>query len=281
MNTGIKLVSVVVQAYNSSDTIIQTLESVKAQTYPSIELIVTDDHSKDDTIEVVSKWMAENQNVFMDMKLVTTDTNTGIPGSNNRALKKVLGEYVEFLAADDCMMPDAIQQYTNFCENNPEMIPISKVSLFWDGECDVESVQRYCEMCYEYARLDRRQQYQKLLVQNWIVAPAAAFYPVRILDKLKGFDEAYRWMEDYPLNLKLMHKKYSFGFIDQELIQYRISGSSITGSSMTRLKKTEAKLFFREKLWYMIGAGMGWEAIKQSKSWLKVLALKRDMDRKQ
>lgn len=175
MNAGVKLVSVVVQAYNSSDTIIRTLESVKAQTYPNIELIVTDDASKDDTVEVVSKWMAENQNVFADMKLVTTDINTGIPGSNNRALKKVSGEYAEFLGADDCMMPDAIQQYTIFCENNPAVIPISKVALFWDGACDTESVQRYCERCYRYAILDRRQQYQKLLVQNWIVAPAAAF----------------------------------------------------------------------------------------------------------
>lgn len=281
MNKDVTLVSVVVQAYNSSDTIIQTLESVKAQTYPSIELIVTDDHSKDDTIEVASKWMIENQDVFVDMKLVTSDINTGIPGSNNRALKKVSGEYVEFLAADDCMMPNAIQQYMNFCENNPELIPISKVVLFWDGECDAEPVQRYCERCYEYARLDRERQYQKLLVQNWIVAPAAAFYPVRILDRLKGFDEAYRWMEDYPLNLKLMHRGYSFGLIDQELIRYRISGSSITGSSMTPLKKAEAKLFFREKLWYMFGVGMGWEAIKQSRSWLKVLASKNDRDRKQ
>jgi len=40
---------------------------------------------------------------------------------------------------------------------------------------------------------------------------------------------------------------------------------------MMQLKKTEAKLFFREKMRYMILAGMGWEAVKQSKSWFKVL----------
>ena len=46
-----KLVSVVVQAYNSADTIVRTLESVKAQDYEKIELIVTDDKSTDQTIE--------------------------------------------------------------------------------------------------------------------------------------------------------------------------------------------------------------------------------------
>ena len=46
-----KLVSIIVQAYNSADTIVRTLESIKAQTYSKIELIVTDDKSKDQTIE--------------------------------------------------------------------------------------------------------------------------------------------------------------------------------------------------------------------------------------
>lgn len=279
MNGNAKLVSVVVQAYNSSGTITQTLDSVKAQTYPNIELIITDDKSRDNTIEVASKWMEANRGVLADMKLVTAKVNTGIPGSNNRALRHVSGEYVEFLAADDCMMPDAIQQYVDFCENNPDVIPISKVELLPDGECDTAPVQRYCDRCYAYAMLDRKQQYQKLLMQNWIVAPAAAFYPVRILHRLNGFDEAYRWMEDYPLNLKLLRKGCSFGLIDRELIQYRISGSSITGSGLTPLKRTEARLFFREKLWYMIGAGMGREAVGQTGYWLKILIAKSGRNR--
>lgn len=56
-----KLVSVVVQAYNSADTIVRTLESVKAQDYEKIELIVTDDKSTDQTIEEVAAWLEKNQ----------------------------------------------------------------------------------------------------------------------------------------------------------------------------------------------------------------------------
>ena len=52
-----KLVSVVVLAYRSADTIIETLESIKKQTYPKIELIVTDDCSPDNTVEVVENWI--------------------------------------------------------------------------------------------------------------------------------------------------------------------------------------------------------------------------------
>lgn len=265
------LVSVVVQAYNSADTIVCTLESVKAQTYPAIELIVTDDKSKDDTVRVAAEWMERNRDVFQSVKLVTTERNTGIAGSNNRALREATGDYIIFLAADDCMTPDAVQEYYAYCEKHPNVVPISRVELFSDEACDFSPVQKYCDRCYEYAKLGQKEQYRQLLIQNWIVAPAAAFYPAKILHELHGFDEAYRWMEDYPINLKILKKGYRFGFLDKVLICYRLSANSITGGNMAPLKLAEAKLFFREKMWYMIGNGMGWEAVKQSKSWIKVL----------
>ncbi|MDE7184231.1 MAG: glycosyltransferase, partial [Lachnospiraceae bacterium] len=240
-----KLVSVVVQAYNSADTIIRTLESVKAQDYQKIELIVTDDKSTDHTIEVVAAWIEKNQERFYKAQLVTTEVNTGIPGSNNRALRHVTGAYVEFLAADDCMSPDAVSAYVTYCEAHPNTIPIARVKLFSDdADCDFSSVAAYCERCYEFALLSQKNQYRQLLIQNRIVAPAAAFYPVNILHALKGFDEAYRWMEDYPLNVKLLKRGYRFGLLNKELIYYRISGGSITGKSSVPLKLTEAKMFF-------------------------------------
>lgn len=271
----IKLVSVVVQAYHSSGTVIRTLESIKAQDYPRIELIVTDDASKDDTVAVARKWMEENKDAFVRTRLITSDVNTGIPGSNNRALKHVQGEYAEFLAADDFMMPDAVSVYVAYCEKHPGVIPVARVRLFSDDVgCDFTSVEKYCENCYAFAAQRRKEQYRQLLVQNRIVAPAAAFYPVGILRELRGFDERYRWMEDYPVNLKILKNGYRFGFLDRELIGYRISGGSVTGANRTPLKLTEARLFFYEKMWYMIGNKMAWEALKQSKSWLKVILRK-------
>ena len=257
-----KLVSVVVQAYNSEDTICDTVESIKAQTYSNIELIISDDKSKDNTVEIARAWVEKNRHAFTEVKVITTEKNSGIPGNNNRALKHVTGEYVEFLAADDKMLPDAVAEYVNFCEKNPKVIPIAKVQLFSEEACDFSSVQDYCDRCYAFAKLAYKEQYRQRLMQNTVVAPAAAFYPMELMREIKGFDEAYRCFEDYPVNLKLMKRGYRFGLLDKELIGYRISAKSITGS------------FFREKMWYMILAGMGWEAVKQSRYWIK-MALKK------
>ena len=270
-----KLVSVIVLAYKSAKTIAQTLDSIKNQTYQDIELIITDDCSPDHTVEETQRWLADNEGALPKMRLVTTQQNTGIPGNINRALKYAQGAYVKLIAADDYMARDAVAEYVKFCEKNPKVIPIAKVHLFSDdnvGETvDFEAVENYCKRCYEFAaETDYKKQYRMLLKQNCIVAPSGSFYPIEIIQKLGGYDERYRWFEDYPMNLKIMHEGYRCGLIHRELIYYRISGGSITASQQMRLKKTEMKLFFRERMFYMMQAGMGWEAVKQLKYWVQI-----------
>lgn len=274
-----KLVSVIVLAYRSAGTIVQTLDSIKHQTYKNIELIITDDCSPDNTVEVAQGWLRENEGALSKMRLVTTQQNTGIPGNINRALKYAKGDYVKIIAADDYMTKDAVSEYVKFCEKNPNMIPIAKVHLFSDGKqgekADFAPIEAYCNRCYEFAaEKDYKKQYRMLLKQNCIVAPSGSFYPMEIIRKLGGYDENYRWFEDYPMNLKVMHEGYRCGLINRELIYYRISEASITASQQMRLKKTEMKLFFRERMFYMMQAGMGWEAVKQSRYWAKI-AMKR------
>lgn len=266
-----KPVSVIVVAYKSADTIVKTLESIKDQTYENLEIIVSDDCSPDDTVAVAKRWIDENKDAFRSCRLVTAQKNTGIPGNINRALEHANGVYTKLLAADDYMTPDAIAEYVRFCEENPETMPIAKVHLFSGEGADCAAVQAYCDRCYALAGKGYQEQYHMLLKQNWIVAPAASFYPIEVLKGIGGYEEHYRWFEDYPMNLTLMHKGYRFGLIDKELVYYGISGQSITGSRQLQLKKTEMKLFFRKRMWYMLQAGMGWEAVKQMKSWLKVL----------
>ncbi len=269
-----KLVSVIVLAYNSADTIVQTLDSIKDQSYKNIELIVTDDCSPDDTVETVKGWIGRNEGALTKIRLVTAEENTGIPGNINRALKHAAGDYVKLIAADDYMTRDAISEYVRFCEKNPDAIPIARVRLFSDEKLDKNTlapIEAYCNRCYEFAAItDYKQQYHMLLKQNCIVAPSGSFYPMKVIRELGGYDERYRWFEDYPMHLKVMRAGYRGGFINRELVCYRISGGSITASSRLRLKKAEMKLFFHERMYYMIQAGMAWEAVKQVRYWVKI-----------
>lgn len=267
-----KLVSVIVLSYRSAETIVETLDSIKNQTYPNIELIVTDDASPDNTVQVVRKWIAENKGTLASIKLVTSDKNTGLPANINRGLKVAKGAYYKGIAGDDYMTKDAIESYVQFCEENPGVFPIAKVKLFNDKNPNAvyADVQAYCDRCYAFARKERQEQYRMLLIQNRIVAPSATFYTMDFIKKIGGYDERYRWFEDYPMNLEVLHAGYQFGLLDKQIVCYRMSDKSVTASNLRELKNAERKLFFQKRFWYMWQNGMGWEAIKQCKSWLKI-----------
>lgn len=270
-----KLTSVIVLAYKSAETIAETLESIKNQAYKNIELIVTDDCSPDETVEIAQRWIDKNKDAFSKARLVTAEKNTGIPGNINRALAYAKGDYLKLIAADDCLTKDAVSEYVKFCEKNPKALPIARVQLFSDGKSvtkpDFAPIEKYCNRCCEFAaETDYKKQYRMLLKQNCIVAPSASFYPMEIIKKLGGYDENYRLFEDYPMNLKVMREGYRFGFINRALVRYRISGASITATQQARLKQAEMKLFFRERMFYMMQAGMGWEAVKQSRYWARI-----------
>jgi alpha-1,3-rhamnosyltransferase len=77
-NSSNPLVSIVVITYNSSSYVIETLESIKAQTYQNIELIVSDDCSKDKTVDVCKKWIEKNKQRFVRTELITIEKRNRI-----------------------------------------------------------------------------------------------------------------------------------------------------------------------------------------------------------
>jgi len=72
------LVSLVVVTYNSACFVAEALESVRVQTWNEIELIITDDNSSDDTVEVCRQWLNANSSRFIRTELLTSEVNTGV-----------------------------------------------------------------------------------------------------------------------------------------------------------------------------------------------------------
>jgi len=97
------LVSIVVITYNSSKYVLETLESCKNQTYKNIELIISDDASKDNTVKLCQNWIEKNKKRFFRTELITTIKNTGIPSNCNRGVRASKGEWVKLIAGDDVL----------------------------------------------------------------------------------------------------------------------------------------------------------------------------------
>ena len=112
------LVTVVILTYNSEEFVIETLESIKAQTYSNIELIISDDCSCDHTVDQCNEWVENNKEYFVNTLVLTVTANTGTAGNCNRALANSKGKWLKFLGADDLLSPDAIENYIKFAALN-------------------------------------------------------------------------------------------------------------------------------------------------------------------
>jgi teichuronic acid biosynthesis glycosyltransferase TuaG len=107
------LVSVIVPTYNSERFIRRALESVLAQHYPAIEVLVADDASTDRTVAIVEEVRAHDSRIT----LLPSPENRGAASTRNRAILAARGTYIAFLDSDDWWAPDKLRDQIRFMKD--------------------------------------------------------------------------------------------------------------------------------------------------------------------
>lgn len=227
------LVSVVVLSYNSAPTIVETLDSIKAQTYQNLELIVSDDCSPDKkTIEIIQEWLDANGSRFVHAELVTTDKNTGVSGNVNRGVVKSHGEWIKSIAGDDLLIPTAIEEYVNFTTSHFEKIRMCVCDVEpFSAEGQVpESIISFYIDCFEKESESFEQQKKRVMTQLVFVGPAY-FYSRALYDEIGGFSEKYGNAEEWPFIYKIIRGGNRIFAINKKLVRYRVQASSLCHTS--------------------------------------------------
>ncbi len=114
-----KLVSIVTPCYNGEKYVERLIKSILEQTYANIEFIVIDDGSTDNTEKVVKKYETKLKDKNITLKYIK-QKNQGQAAAVNNGLKQVEGEFLIWPDADDYFEKEAIEEMTNFLENNKE-----------------------------------------------------------------------------------------------------------------------------------------------------------------
>lgn len=255
------LVTIAVLTYNSSDYVVETLESVKNQTYPNIELIVSDDGSLDDSVLKCNKWIQENGSRFVRTKVIESE-NTGVAGNTNRALYAAKGEWWKDLSGDDIIPPNAVEMHMNYVNTHPDIKYFFGKEIYFFGDFS-ESNFRPHKLPFRYVffgdKVTAKRQYS-LLTRQFFGAPTASFGNTNAIKSVGGYNEAIPMTEDAPLYLALTKAGYKLGLMDEYSVYRRIHSKSYTHivNDNAILSESEVRNFKQYSFWDLQAENSSW-----------------------
>lgn len=107
IGSGNEVFSIILPVFNRGALVVEALNSINAQTYRPIELIIVDDGSTDNTKEVIQKWIEEEKEEGITAKYIY-QSNSGPSEARNRGIKEISGQYVQFFDSDDVLYPERL-----------------------------------------------------------------------------------------------------------------------------------------------------------------------------
>ncbi|SHL02242.1 glycosyltransferase family 2 protein [Chryseobacterium polytrichastri] len=221
------LVSIVVCSYNQGKYIKECLDSVKAQTYPNIQLIVADDASPDNSVQVFENWLSENNYP------ATThfhQKNTGLATVLNECIELIEGKYVKVIAADDFLHPEAIEKCVAELEKSGK-----DYGMVFTDTYGIDENSNSIPDIADYNSLGNinKDDFRKLLIKGNRVAALTVLMTKEALIKTGEYKSDYL-VEDYYRWLKI-NALYYIAYIPEKLAYYRIHGENISISKKQRI----------------------------------------------
>lgn len=226
------LVSVRVITYNSSKTVLETLESIKAQTYQNIELIISDDCSTDDTVNICKKWVSENRDRFVRTVVLEFPVNTGISANCNRAEASCQGTWIKPIAGDDLLLPECIESLIEYVSNTPDAYMVFGRFIAFGGNEELRSCTQSLYDKNNDILNGLSIEEQKEYVIKGIVphAPVSFYCRRKFIECGIVYDERIRNVEDYPRWVNVLSKGIKFHFLDKYIVKYRVGTGVSFGS---------------------------------------------------
>ena len=220
-----QLVSVIVITYNSSAFVLETLESVKAQTWMNLELIISDDGSTDNTVHLCEQWINDNSSRFVRTKLISVGKNTGIPANCNRGVRASCGDWIKLIAGDDLLTTNCVESLIHHVNEDMDIIigqfcgfsVVNDKKVISDQLVPSESISFFFQRDPDF-------QHKYLLLHRPGFA-AGAFIRRNVYDRVSFYDERYNLMEDLPFWLNVTKAGISIRLMKEVVALYRVHDS--------------------------------------------------------
>lgn len=212
------LISVITASYNYEEYIKETIQSVINQTYKDWELIIVDDGSSDNSVEVIKSYCQKDNRI----KLYRHEggVNKGLAETIKFGLSKASGDWVAFLESDDKFMPEYLEEKVKIIKENPEVKLIFSDFESFEGE-GIDKTKYYQKFKRTYRKSDLS---FDLLKQNWICTFSIVMLKKELLSEC-NFDSPIPALLDWWLWVQIAQKT-KFYYLDKKLTMWRIHTDS-------------------------------------------------------
>lgn len=213
------LVSVVIPAFNAEAFVLDAVTSALASKGTTVEVIVIDDASTDATVELVSN--IEDSRV----SLLRSCSRSGAPASRNRGLQKARGDFVQFLDADDVLLPEKIRKCLDVFESDPALSSVFCGAYFFGPEAAEPHGP-------EYEKMDGS---PVIYLLDRPFQTACGLHRTAAVKDVGGFKEQLRRGQEYELHLRMAVSGAAMGYAPERLVGLRVHSSPyrITNVSAT------------------------------------------------
>lgn len=204
-------VSVIIPTFNATCTIAKAVESVLAQTFRDLEIIVVDDGSTDDTAAIAA--------AYRDRIIYIYQENQERAAARNRGLAEASGEYVAFLDADDLWAPAKLERQVAVLDAHPEVLVVYSQATVIDG-AGRPRLSGYRPRTLGSGPDEPAFMLDRLVLSN-CVPMSTSVARLTAVRESGGFDVRFRYPEDWDLWLRLASRG-RFTFLAEPLASYRV-----------------------------------------------------------
>lgn len=234
------LISICIPTYNGEKYLQEALDSVKAQTYRNIEVIISDDHSTDGTLEICRRFEEE-----VDFPVyIYNHIPSGIGANWNNCIKNINGEYVKFLFQDDVLMPESlgiqlsdIQKYGLKAVCSRRMIIDDKSEEITSGDWirnygDLQTYLHLPENISSFLFTKRYLSKNRDYAYNIFGEPDTFLYHKSIFTDVGLFNNDLRQIIDLEFSYRIL-KKYPILIERKKLLKFRLHADQTSNRNQT------------------------------------------------
>nr|WP_314493673.1 glycosyltransferase [uncultured Chryseobacterium sp.] len=231
------LVSICIPTFNGEKYLLEALDSVSSQTYKNIEVIISDDHSKDDTIKICK--LFKDQAPFPVH--IYQHTPGGIGSNWNHSIEKTNGEYIKLLFQDDILENNCIEvMIRNLLKHNLQIVVCKRSIVNEDSEplnagnwfnkySDLQKLANIdVNPFYVLSKKDlKKLNFEIYSRENIIGEPCVSLFTKSLFKKVGKFDSNLKQALDYEYWLRVL-AKFDIGIIEEKLVRFRFHKDQTT-----------------------------------------------------